>query len=355
VERILAVDVGGGTQDIYVWEKGSTPENCIQLVLPSPTVLVAQKIRRAKEAGRDVFLHGRLMGGGASTRAVKEHLQAGLAVYATPEAALTFADDPHKVEALGVRITEFQESDAAAIRCGDLDVPMLERILQEAGRTLPDHIAVAVQDHGYSPHGSNRIFRFALWEQFMSAGGRLADLAYSRVPQHFTRMQAVKQDAPHALMMDTCGAALLGALTDRDVGSAAASGPVALVNLGNQHTFAALVHQEKVLAVFEHHTAMMTAEKLQAYLTGFFAARLTCGQVQHDGGHGCLPPPEPVTPVLVAVTGPRRSLLQGAGYFFAAPQGNMMLMGPFGLVAAMRSREESPEKTCGAAMNGKPD
>ncbi len=42
-QRILAIDIGGGTQDILLYEEGKPIENCVQMILPSPTQLVAQK------------------------------------------------------------------------------------------------------------------------------------------------------------------------------------------------------------------------------------------------------------------------------------------------------------------------
>src|SRR5712691_990290 len=33
--RVLAIDVGAGTQDILIYESDKTPENCFKLVLPS--------------------------------------------------------------------------------------------------------------------------------------------------------------------------------------------------------------------------------------------------------------------------------------------------------------------------------
>ena len=39
--RILAVDVGTGTQDILLWDSSQEVENALQLVMPSPTVLAA--------------------------------------------------------------------------------------------------------------------------------------------------------------------------------------------------------------------------------------------------------------------------------------------------------------------------
>jgi uncharacterized protein (DUF1786 family) len=337
MESLLAIDVGGGTQDILLYESGKPLENCIQMVLPSPTLLVAQEIKNARELGRPVFLYGHVMGGGPSVRAIKEHIAAGLPVYATAESAPTIHDNSEKVRELGVIIAEEKPKDAVAVRLGDLDVNRLEIILSTVGYPFPRHIAVAVQDHGFSPLESNRIFRFRMWERFMDSGGKLSELAYRDVPGVFSRMLAVKRDAPDALLMDTCGAALLGALTDQHVKTAAESGIVAVINLGNQHSFAALVKQDRVLGLFEHHTGMMTEEKAICYLRKLCDGTLTSREVQDDGGHGCIPPEEPVKPDLVVVTGPRRALLSSSGYYLAAPQGNMMLMGCFGLVDAAKS------------------
>jgi len=334
MDNLLAVDVGGGTQDILLYERGKSLENCIQLVLPAPTVLVGKKIQKATSQGKAVFLFGRTMGGGPSAKAIKEHLAAGFPVYATTESAMTIHDNLEKVQELGVVLTADKPEKAEAVRLADLDLLMLEQILAKVGYTLPAQIAVAVQDHGYSPHQSNRVLRFRLWEQFMSGGGKLSELAYRTVPSVFTRMQAIKQDVPDALLMDTCGAALLGALSDYVVGEAAKKGIIVVLNLGNQHSFAALVHRERVLGLFEHHTALMTAEKARAYLERLCKATLTNQEVQDDGGHGCIPPVKPVRAELVVVTGPRRALLSANDYYFAAPQGNMMLMGCFGLIAA---------------------
>ena len=43
--RILAVDVGTGTQDILLFDTDLEPENCFKMVMPSPTMAVARRIR----------------------------------------------------------------------------------------------------------------------------------------------------------------------------------------------------------------------------------------------------------------------------------------------------------------------
>ncbi|HSR10036.1 MAG TPA: DUF1786 family protein, partial [Thermodesulfobacteriota bacterium] len=64
-------------------------------------------------------------------------------------------------------------------------------------------------------------------------------------------------------------------------------------------------------------------------------------EIFRDGGHGSALHPDcrgKRKRPFVAVIGPRRSLAEGLGYYFAAPYGNMMLAGCFGLVAAFKSR-----------------
>ena len=87
--RVLAVDVGTGTQDILLFESDRTIENCFQMVMPSPTVIVAERIHRATAEGRPVLLTGRTMGGGPCGWAARDHALAGFPCYATPDAART--------------------------------------------------------------------------------------------------------------------------------------------------------------------------------------------------------------------------------------------------------------------------
>jgi uncharacterized protein (DUF1786 family) len=48
--RILAIDIGTGTQDVLLWESGVAVENLVQMVMPSPTVLVERRVRAATRA-----------------------------------------------------------------------------------------------------------------------------------------------------------------------------------------------------------------------------------------------------------------------------------------------------------------
>jgi uncharacterized protein (DUF1786 family) len=193
---LLTVDVGGGTQDLFLWQVGQAVENAVKMVLPAPTHIAARRIARQTAKGAPIFLSGRLMGGGAVTQAVRRHLSQGLKVYALPEVALTLHDDLHVARQWGVVLVEAPPAEAVHVALGDIDLENLERLCQTFEIPFPRHFAVAVQDHGFNPTGSNRRFRFEHWERVLAQGGRLDDLAYEEPPAYLTRMRAVAQALP---------------------------------------------------------------------------------------------------------------------------------------------------------------
>ena len=341
--RILAIDVGAGTQDVLLWEADQPAENSIKLVLPSWTTVLARWVRRATVEGQPVFLTGNLMGGGPIVSAMKRHLRAGYPVYATPRAALTIRDNLDQVRERGYTILAEGEEppdapDLVVLRTRDVDLDVLASALAPFGMTLPETVAIAVQDHGQCMEGSNRKFRFQLWRQFVEQGGRMVDLAYRRPPPCYTRMLAVQRDARDAVVMDTGSAALWGILEDERALAYQEKGFI-LVNAGNQHTLGVLLRGERILGLFEHHTVLMDAEKLQRLVEDLRAGALTNDEVYADNGHGAYMHPDYVPGDgfrFVAVTGPRRQIAEGLGYAFAAPYGDMMLTGCFGLVSATR-------------------
>ena len=340
-ERILAIDVGAGTQDILLWESDRTYENCVQLILPSQTQIVAGRIRRLTAARRPIHLVGTVMGGGASSDAVSAHLAAGLAVTATPEAAKTLHDNPARVEATGVRITADQPPDATPVTLADLDPAALREALAIFDVPLPEHFAVAVFDHGESLELSNRRFRFQHLQRLIDAGGDLSLMTYDDdLPPYLTRMAASRALFPGATVMDTGAAGIWGALEDPRVAEQAERGAI-LVNLGNMHTFAILLHGRRMLGLFEHHTHLLTTDRLATLVAQLRAGTISFEEIFAEDGHGAtIHPDYRPTPAFdfVAVTGPNRALARPLGWYEAVPHGDMMLAGPFGLVAAARAK-----------------
>jgi len=336
--QIIAIDVGMGTQDILLYDDTQHIENNIKMVLPSHTRIISQRISHATGAGRDIFLIGTTMGGGPSGKAVREHIKAGLKVYARPDAALTIHDNLEKVTQMGVTLVGDEDTapiGAELIEMLDVDTYALGTALGLFETQLPRDFAVAVQDHGESPDISNRVFRFRHFREILEQGGELERFAHlNHVPSHLSRMQAVmktlKQHGNNVLLMDTGPAAICGALAGWS------GGPLAVVNIGNGHTLAAVVTGNRMLALFEHHTRYMDAEKMDGLIRRLCDGELVFDDIFNDGGHGCY-----IQQAVgfgniesVIVTGPNRQIMEDSALDveFAAPYGDMMLTGCFGLV-----------------------
>ena len=355
---VLAVDVGAGTSDILLTRPGQQLENAVKLVVPSATQVAGARIAAASAVGQTVVFRGPVMGGGAVTMAMKAHLAAGHAFVATASAAASFADDPEKARALGVRLVGDEAADevlrrlppgaGAEVASGDLDAAALTAALRLLGvEPAFSAVAIAVQDHGFAPGGSNRVLRFSLWQQAVAERRPIASLFYAAdsVPDVLTRLKAagvaaaaLAGDAP-ALVADTGPAALYGALPDGVLDAV-------LVNIGNGHTVCLLALDGRVAGVFEHHTSCLDGPGLELRLRRWLAGDLESDEVRADHGHGAVLAPgaadrDPLHLPLV-VTGPRRELLAGSELplQFAAPHGDMMLTGCFGLLRALRERHD---------------
>ena len=345
--RILAIDIGTGTQDVLVFEGGTLVENSVQLIMPSPTMIAAERVKRATADRVPLLLTGVTMGGGPVAWAVEAHLKAGLEVWATPDAARTFDDDLGRVAAMGIQVVAGTDGPAGGARrrieLRDLYLGEVVQALQGFGVAADfDAIAVAVFDHGAAPPGySDRRFRFDYLKAQVDRGAGLEAFGFLRgaIPERMTRMQAVTAGVTATgrpvFVMDTGPASVLGALDDPRVRAAQRA---LLVNVGNFHTLAFLLDGRRIRGLFEHHTGELSREELERYLAQLADGTIRNEEVFDDMGHGALEPgPTGGQPDLLAVTGPRRGLLQDSalGPYFAVPHGDMMLAGCFGLVRAL--------------------
>jgi uncharacterized protein (DUF1786 family) len=283
------------------------------------------------------------MGGGACTWAMRQHVEAGLTVYATPEAARSFSDDPEKVAAWGVKLVSAAESarvTGRVIRMRDIALDSLEKVLLAYGISfVPDALAVCALDHGAAPKGvSERLFRFRHLESLLKKKDTLETFIYEpkELPDFLTRMQAVVRTIGGRfplVVMDTGPAAVYGALLDPQV---AARPDRVCANLGNSHTLAFHLDGERVLGLFEHHTENVPLPHLEDLMEKLVSGELTNEQVWNEGGHGALVRERRGNEPLFAVTGPRRSYFGASRLkpYLAAPFGSMMLAGCFGLARA---------------------
>jgi uncharacterized protein (DUF1786 family) len=356
--KILTVDIGTGTQDIFLYDSNLDLENGFKLILPSPTMMVHRRLKQMLPARVPLLLTGHQMGGGPSAWAIEEYARSRIPVYMTPSAATTINDELDKVAELGIRIIGEEEvaglsSEVKSLELKDFDFELLSKTFLDYGISLRDltAIAVAVFDHGNAPAGvSDRQFRFDYLDERIRAKNSLSSFAYlsTEIPTIMTRLQSVADSAGNLpcplVVMDTAPAAVFGASLDPVV---AMRKQKIICNVGNFHTLAFRLGETGIEGVFEHHTGEIDLPKLESLLTKLADGSLKHEDVFDDMGHGALLYSKKKfefgrDDFDVVVTGPRRSMFGKGGSrsastlrpYFATPFGDMMIAGCFGLLAA---------------------
>jgi uncharacterized protein (DUF1786 family) len=343
--RILAIDMGTGTQDILLFDSERPVENCVKMVMPSATEIAARRIRRAARSGRALVLSGVVAGGGPCSWALEEFLAAGGRAFATPEAAQTFDDDLDRVRETGVEIVSEDEAarvDGEHVTLRDLDLDAIRAALaafEEPGDF--DGLALGCLDHGAAPPGvSDRLFRFEHLRRVVTAENDLLAFAFAPedLPDYLTRARAMVASAEGAApvaFMDTGPAAALGALHDERV---AAHEERVVLNLGNMHLLGFHLHGRKIASLYEHHTGEIERETIVEFTERMAAGTLTHQEVFESKGHGAYHHDRGLVasrvPAMVATTGPQREKIRSTPLApcFAAPFGDMMISGCFGLL-----------------------
>jgi len=365
--KILTVDIGTGTQDIFLYDSNLDIENGFKLILPSPTMMIHRRLKQTLHTRTPILLTGHQMGGGPSAWAIEEYARAGIPVYMTPGAATTLNDELDKVEALGIKIVSEEESRqlsaVSRIELKDFDFELIFKTFADYGVSLKDldAIAVAVFDHGNAPAGvSDRQFRFDYLDERIRTENSLSAFAYlsNDIPKTMSRLQSVADSAQELpcplVVMDTAPAAVLGADFDPVV---ARRKQKIICNVGNFHTLAFRLGEKGIEGVFEHHTGEIDVVKLESLLRRLADGSLKHEDVFNDMGHGALMYSQEKfefgkDDFDVVVTGPRRSMfsltpaisqreLENLRPYFATPFGDMMIAGCFGLLAAAAERMPS--------------
>lgn len=345
--RILAIDMGTGTQDILLFDSEKSIENSVKLVVPSATEIAARRIRRAMGAQSAILLDGVVAGGGPCSWALEEFRNAGGTAYATPEAAQTFDDDLDRVREMGIRVVSEDEArgvDAERITLRDLDLAAIRTALgafEESGEF--DGIALGCLDHGAAPPDvSDRLFRFEHLRRTVEARNDLLAFASrpDELPEYLTRARAMVDsacgEAPIAFM-DTGPAAALGAIHDERV---ACHQERMVLNLGNMHLLAFHLRGRQIASLYEHHTGEVKPERIVEFTEKLANGSLTQQEIFSTKGHGAYHADRSLVgaalPEMVAVTGPKREKIRGTAMHptFAAPFGDMMISGCFGLLRA---------------------
>ncbi len=353
--KILAMDIGAGTQDILLYDSEGQLENCIKMVLPSPSPLLAARVAALTKEGKDLYIYGHSMGGGSFAQAVKRHLEAGNRVYMTTAAAYSIRNNLGDVASLGIEITEETPPGfaGAAIKADELELTPLRDMLRSVGEDLDtlDAAAVAVQDHGsYRSGESNRKTRLAYMRRKLEEDPDPLTLSClsGEVPPTFPRMASAmarlreQLSCGFILVMDTAPAAVAGCLSDLRVAEKK-GGDLLLINAGNGHTMACITRGGRVAAIFEHHTRYLEPASFASYLAAFCRGEARDDDEYMASGHGLFyleEPPGIEELDMIAITGPNREILEGTGLniYYPTPGGDMMMTGPMGLVRAALHR-----------------
>ncbi len=335
--KILAVDIGVGTQDIMLYDSEDTIENSFKMVMPSPTRIIAEKIRNHHN---DIFIKGNTMGGGPINKAIKNHLDRGYKVIMTESAAKTVRDDLDRVKQFGITIIPDNEKhpELGSVELKDIDLDAIEEAFSKFDVEMDfDELGIAVQDHGYMPGMGDRNFRFMKIKEKLNVPRSPEEFAYpGDVPEYFSRMNAVVKSLKgyKPTMMDSKFASVCGATCDdyvKDLES------YIVMDIGNGHTLAAACEEGKIIGVFEHHTRALTPAKLKNLVLKLENGTITHEEVHDDGGHGAWVTGPMSECQCIVATGPLRELLKQTDLKVhnAAPAGDVMMTGPVGLIKSI--------------------
>ncbi|MFP3985192.1 MAG: DUF1786 domain-containing protein [Candidatus Bathyarchaeia archaeon] len=356
--KILALDIGAGTEDVLLYDdEKQSIENCVKMVLPSPSQVFAARVREATRLYKDIFVKGDVIGGGALAFALRSHIEKGLRVVMTENSAYTVRNNLDEVKALGIEIVKEEDElngfKGEVLTVREVNLAELQKFLtffDEAFSEI-DFVAVAVQDHGVFPKGtSNRRFRIEKMRELLEKNPKAEAFAFSEdeIPAYFLRMKsaasASRRQLPNAkvLLMDTSPDAILGCLEDPVV---ARVDSILAINVGNGHTMAAIIQKRNIVGILEHHTRLLNPKKIERLLIDFADGKLSDEKIYRDNGHGLFfltKPPGFSNIEKVVATGPNRNMLaqMNLAIHFATPVGDVMMTGPVGLVEATKRKFE---------------
>jgi len=353
--KILALDIGAGTEDILLYDDKRGIENCVKMVLPSPSQIFAAKVRESTRLYKDLFVKGDIIGGGAFAFALRNHVAKGLRVVMAEDVAYTVRNDLDEVKELGIEIVHNENQpegfEGETLSIEEINITKLRTFLTQFGENLSDVdvVAIAVQDHGVFPKGtSNRRFRIQKMKELLEKNPKAENLAFKEdeIPPCYLRMrsaaQASRRQLPNAkvLLMDTSPAAILGCMTDPFVEGA---DPILAINVGNGHTMAAIISGKKIGGIVEHHTRLLNPRKIESLLVDFADGKLSNEEVFENNGHGVFfltAPPSFSGIMKIVATGPNRNILLKTklDVHFASPAGDVIMTGTMGLVEATKRK-----------------
>ncbi|AXI25847.1 hypothetical protein CFE53_00080 [Methanofervidicoccus sp. A16] len=334
--NIMCIDIGKGTQDIlYLDMEKSNIENAIKLILPSPTRIIADKILKME---KDLKIDGKVMGGGPVNRAIFQHIEKGYKVIMTKRCARTVRDDLEEVSKRGIILKDAVDCPDVILR--DLDFEMFKKIFREIGVEFrPDIVGVACQDHGYIKGQSDRITRFNYFREQLRRSSNPLEYIIVEEEGIFSRFKSIletlRESNYKGFVMDSKMASICGIL---DYAIEEGIEEFIGLDIGNGHTLGVSIKDGKIKGIFEHHTGMLTPEKLKDIVDRLAEGSLRNEDIYEDGGHGAVVL-EGIEPQEILITGPNREMFKRYGRY-AYPGGDVMITGCVGLLGAFEYNRE---------------
>ncbi|MFW9779101.1 MAG: DUF1786 family protein [Candidatus Heimdallarchaeota archaeon] len=367
-EKILAIDVGKGTEDIYLFEPDQNLENGIHVIRPSRANLLRKQLDIQLPRLTNLYFHGTIMGGEPWHIPLYKIAQnSNRKVIMTSKSAKSLRYKLDQVTSRGVIVQDPLpriDQKGKLFETYDIDFAWIDQFFRGLDINIfetTDIVLIACQEHGYPGPESISVRQFRIqemYQRYLEINPYLESLMFhqNEIPKFAWRFQAnverTRQYFPESqiFVMDSSPAVILGTMLDPII----PSGVKTIINIGNGHTLAMILNETwEVLAIWEHHTGQFRSDptELDEYLEKLFETRLNQKFVLEHGGHGYYQRiskiPESAAKQIVAI-GPNRSLLQDSRFKNAIswvhPLGSMMLAGPAGLLKTYEARINKGER-----------
>ncbi|MBP2143461.1 uncharacterized protein (DUF1786 family) [Methanococcus voltae] len=330
---IFCIDIGNGTQDLIYYNNEKNIENAVKLILPSPTQILGSTISKMKE---NLRIDGEIMGGGAVSYYILKKIKQGYTVEISEDCAQTIRDDLDQVRAKGIIIKDKIENPNVILK--DLDFYMYKNIFNTINTDFePDHVCVACQDHGFVKGQSDRVTRFKYFKEKLSETRNPYDFYFEKKTGYFTRfnviLNSLKNENYKGFVMDSKIASVCGIMNyaneqkiDEYIG----------LDIGNGHTLGVSIKNNLIYGLYEHHTNLLTKEKLLDYNEKLKSCTLTNEEVFDDMGHGACPL-APINLAKTYIAGPNRRIFKDYGEY-AYSGGDVMITGCVGLLDTLNHK-----------------
>ncbi len=331
-ESVLSIDIDSHNMSALWYVPGLPPGEQAFFSLPSPEASLVRRIRAAREARQDVYLHGTALGPSFAAE-IFSHALAGHFVGMHPRLAAGLNLQPEDLERFKLTVSATCPPASLSIGCSDFAPDLWYSLRNILDLPEPAAVLVAVCDCGlpqeklveqaagevYAPESRFQTERCRQRFSEQTYGPRLEDFFFTDAPPHLLRLSAIQRKTGGPVT-DTCGALVAAVRVDPDLGRRSWEEGILAIRATHSKLYAALVFRDHCCGILERRLPLRDEDvDLPALLTeldDFRMGRLTREHMfRRDGSVCALPelPPEAEGFRPVFVIGSRASLLRGHG------------------------------------------